>query len=71
MFKLFGTKSIRGRVMEVIEAKIAESQVKYDEKCAELYDELQENIENLVAECDKRKEHEADMLVRSIIGKII
>lgn len=58
--QIFGTKTIRARVLEVIEQRIAVAQGEYDDGCVQIDDEAK-----------GKKERLAERLVEGIIGKVI
>jgi len=61
-------QSIRARVMERIESRIADGQASYDD-AAELEDRnLAEGVRALADACSRNKETAAEDIVRKIIG---
>lgn len=67
-----GTKNvIERRVMSVIRERISTAQKEYDEKCVHLDNQYQKDLENLTTQLSESKEHEADRLVKVIVGKVL
>lgn len=57
---LFGDKTIRSRVLSIIESRIQSAQEKYEIEC-----------DNIDAEAENAKEKSAEKLVQDIVGKVL
>lgn len=57
---LFGKKTIRSRVLSVIESRIQSAQDQHEEEC-----------EEIDRKAEEQKEASADRLVNSIVGRVI
>lgn len=68
---MFRKKTIRDRVMAVVEKKIAQAQASFDNTCKELDAKLKVDVASLTKQVENDKESAAEKLVSGIVGKCL
>ena len=68
---MFKSNIIRKRVLAIVNEKIAEKQVEYDNECVEMDTCCEDEIRAREAKLSKDKDALLERTVHSIIGKII
>lgn len=65
---MFTDNTIKKRVMEIVEARIANAQQEYDEECRVLDDKVHQEIQQLHARREFDGQKLADGLVDEVLG---
>ncbi len=65
---MFKRKTIRSRVMSVIEERLGNAQEKHDERCDTLESEFGTTVATLREQVEKQKEEHAQSIVKEIVG---
>lgn len=68
---IFGNRSIKSRVMEVLNKKIEDTQKIYDDTCARADATCEKEIIDAKERRDDMKAHVADNLVNELVSKFL